>query len=251
MPIAANVTRRQQGIAALVLRGANVALASLIVREPPFVGQDLLELTERGIEVSRFAGLLCFAEQCARKCPAGQSRDFRRQLTVDQSERMLHSLHGRARARCPQMDVRWKLHVRYNAVDGGSVPIWVASDARYPDATVMVHNLGGNNPYEVERMDHRCLLDTPDEELPSARFRRAAAVYVDCNSFGPRAIEAAVRLYGAERIVCGTARAARGAARNVVIEAVRNLKIRFTSKLHAPLPFAPAPCGLRSAGCVG
>jgi predicted TIM-barrel fold metal-dependent hydrolase len=27
---------------------------------------------------------------------------------------------------------------------------------------------------------------------------------VDCNSFGPRAIEAAVRLYGADRIVCGT-----------------------------------------------
>ena len=25
-----------------------------------------------------------------------------------------------------------------------------------------------------------------------------------CNSFGPHAIEAAVRLYGAERIVCGT-----------------------------------------------
>ena len=52
-------------------------------------------------------------------------------------------------------------------------------------------------------MDHRCLLDTPNEELPSSRFRRAK-VYVDCNSFGPRAIEAAVRLYGAERIVCGT-----------------------------------------------
>jgi predicted TIM-barrel fold metal-dependent hydrolase len=76
--------------------------------------------------------------------------------------------------------------------------------ADYPDVTVVVHNLGGNIPYEVERMDHRCLLDTPDEELPSARFRRAGAVYVDCNSFGPRAIEAAVRLYGAERIVCGT-----------------------------------------------
>lgn len=75
--------------------------------------------------------------------------------------------------------------------------------APYPDLTVVVHNLGGNIPYEVERMDHRCLLDTPDEELPSARFRRAK-VYVDCNSFGPRAIEAAVHLYGAERIVCGT-----------------------------------------------
>jgi predicted TIM-barrel fold metal-dependent hydrolase len=75
--------------------------------------------------------------------------------------------------------------------------------APYPDVTVVVHNLGGNIPYEVERMDHRSLLDTPDEELPSSRFRRAK-VYVDCNSFGPRSIEAAVRLYGAERIVCGT-----------------------------------------------
>jgi len=75
--------------------------------------------------------------------------------------------------------------------------------ADYPDATVVVHNLGGNIPYEVERMDHRCLLDTPNEELPSSRFRRAK-VYVDCNSFGPNSIEAAVRLYGAERIVCGT-----------------------------------------------
>src|SRR6185503_1250215 len=75
--------------------------------------------------------------------------------------------------------------------------------ASYPDVTIVIHNLGGNIPYEVERMDHRCLLDTPKEELPSSRFRRAK-VYVDCNSFGPRAIEAGVRLYGAERIVCGT-----------------------------------------------
>ena len=75
--------------------------------------------------------------------------------------------------------------------------------APYADATVLVHNLGGNIPYEIERMDHRQLLDTPNEELPSSRFRRAK-VYVDCNSFGPRAIEAAVRLYGAERVVCGT-----------------------------------------------
>jgi predicted TIM-barrel fold metal-dependent hydrolase len=75
--------------------------------------------------------------------------------------------------------------------------------ASYPDAMIHVHNLGGNIPYEVERMDHRCLLDTPNEELPSSRFRKAR-VYVDCNSFGPRAIETAVRLYGADRIVCGT-----------------------------------------------
>ena len=75
--------------------------------------------------------------------------------------------------------------------------------APYPDVAIHVHNLGGNVPYEVERMDHRSLLDTPTEELPSARFRRAR-VHVDCNSFGAHAIEAGVRLYGAEHIVCGT-----------------------------------------------
>ena len=75
--------------------------------------------------------------------------------------------------------------------------------APYPNAMIHIHNLGGNIPYEVERMDHRCLTDTPHEELPSVRFRRAK-VHVDCNSFGPRAIEAGVRAYGAERIVCGT-----------------------------------------------
>jgi predicted TIM-barrel fold metal-dependent hydrolase len=75
--------------------------------------------------------------------------------------------------------------------------------APYPDVMIHVHNLGGNIPYEVERMDHRCMTDSPHEELPSARFRRAK-VYVDCNSFGPRAIEAGVRAYGADRIVCGT-----------------------------------------------
>ncbi len=73
----------------------------------------------------------------------------------------------------------------------------------YPEAKVHVHNLGGNIPYEVERMDHRCLLDTPDEELPSKRFARSK-VLVDCNSFGAHAIEAGVRLYGAERIIFGT-----------------------------------------------
>jgi predicted TIM-barrel fold metal-dependent hydrolase len=75
--------------------------------------------------------------------------------------------------------------------------------APYPDATIQIHNLGGNIPFEIERMDHRCLLDTPNEELPSSRFRNSA-VYVDCNSFGAHAIEAGVRLYGADRIVCGT-----------------------------------------------
>jgi hypothetical protein len=71
-------------------------------------------------------------------------------------------------------------------------------------------------------VDHRCRFDTPAEELPSSRFRRAK-VYVDCNSFGPRAIEAVVSLYGAGRIVCGTSGSAFGVDRSR--KAVANAQI--------------------------
>lgn len=73
----------------------------------------------------------------------------------------------------------------------------------YPDVTVLTHNLGGNLPFEMERLDHRSTSRDPDAELPSVRIRRSA-VFVDCNSFGPRAIERAVEVYGAGRIVFGT-----------------------------------------------
>jgi predicted TIM-barrel fold metal-dependent hydrolase len=68
---------------------------------------------------------------------------------------------------------------------------------------MMTHNLGGNIPFEVERMDHRSLVDDPDSELPSKRVR-AAHVLVDCNSLGARSIERAVEVYGAEKIVFGS-----------------------------------------------
>ena len=53
----------------------------------------------------------------------------------------------------------------------------------------------------IERMDHAAKLRTPDDPLPSSRARR---VYVDCASLGSRAIEAAVAVYGADRVVFGT-----------------------------------------------
>ncbi len=73
----------------------------------------------------------------------------------------------------------------------------------YPNARIQLHNLGGNIAFEVERMDHRNYLDSPDEPLPSTRFVKPN-VFVDCNSFGPRAIEAGVAAYGAQAIVYGT-----------------------------------------------
>ena len=75
--------------------------------------------------------------------------------------------------------------------------------AEFPHVTMMVHNLGGNTAYEIERLDHRNYLDRPTDELPSKRIR-ASSVLVDCNSFGARGIELAVEIYGPERVVLGT-----------------------------------------------
>ena len=52
----------------------------------------------------------------------------------------------------------------------------------YPVVTIQVHNLGVNIPYEAGRLDHRSVLDRPEEELPSSRFRNAK-VFVDWNLF--------------------------------------------------------------------
>ncbi|MGZ5867664.1 MAG: amidohydrolase family protein, partial [Xanthobacteraceae bacterium] len=74
----------------------------------------------------------------------------------------------------------------------------------YPNLTILSHNLGGNIPFEVERMDHRTMIDLPPgTELPSKAFRRAP-VLVDCNSLGSRSIELAAEVYGAEKIVFGS-----------------------------------------------
>jgi len=73
----------------------------------------------------------------------------------------------------------------------------------YPNVTVMSHNLGGNIPFEVDRMDHRTMCDTPGAELPSNKFK-TAPIMVDCNSLSGRAIELAVQVYGADKIVFGS-----------------------------------------------
>jgi predicted TIM-barrel fold metal-dependent hydrolase len=70
-----------------------------------------------------------------------------------------------------------------------------------PDVTVQVANLGGTFAAVVERMDHMVALRTPGAPLPSARTRR---VWVDCASLGATALEQAVAVFGAERVLVGT-----------------------------------------------
>lgn len=73
----------------------------------------------------------------------------------------------------------------------------------YPEARFQIHNLGGNIAFEAERLDHRSLLDTPEEDLPSTRLRKPN-LWFDCNSFGAKSIEMAAALYGVDRIVYAT-----------------------------------------------
>jgi predicted TIM-barrel fold metal-dependent hydrolase len=80
----------------------------------------------------------------------------------------------------------------------------------YPDVTVQCHNLGGNIPFEIDRLDHISLDRDPTLEPPSSKIRKSK-VLVDCNSMGPRGIELAVEVYGAHRIVYGTDGTAFGA----------------------------------------
>jgi predicted TIM-barrel fold metal-dependent hydrolase len=72
---------------------------------------------------------------------------------------------------------------------------------RYPHISWQVVNLGGAFPFLVERMDHIVATRDPAAPLPSTMF---GDVVVDCASLGPRALECAVAVFGAERVMFGT-----------------------------------------------
>jgi len=71
----------------------------------------------------------------------------------------------------------------------------------YPRASFQVVNLGGAFPMLVERMDHVVATRDPGAPLPSALV---GGLVFDTASLGPRSLEMAVAVLGAERIMLGT-----------------------------------------------
>ncbi len=71
----------------------------------------------------------------------------------------------------------------------------------FSDMTVHVANLGGTFPMVVERMHHTVEVRFPDAKMPPSRKEN---FYVDTSSMGPRAIELAAAIYGADRLLVGT-----------------------------------------------
>jgi predicted TIM-barrel fold metal-dependent hydrolase len=72
---------------------------------------------------------------------------------------------------------------------------------RYPNLGWQVVNLGGAFPMMVERMDHIVATRDPDAPRPSTLL---GGIMFDSASLGPRALELAVSVFGAERIMLGT-----------------------------------------------
>ena len=72
---------------------------------------------------------------------------------------------------------------------------------RYPNVSIQVVNLGGAFPMLVERMDH--IVATRDPRAPRPSTLVGQLVF-DTASLGPRSLELAVAVLGAERIMLGT-----------------------------------------------
>jgi aminocarboxymuconate-semialdehyde decarboxylase len=73
--------------------------------------------------------------------------------------------------------------------------------AKYPAASFQVVNLGGAFPMLVERMDHIVATRDPGAPRPSTLV---GDLVFDTASLGPRSLEMAVAVLGAERIMLGT-----------------------------------------------
>ena len=71
----------------------------------------------------------------------------------------------------------------------------------YPNAVFQLVNLGGTLPFIVERME--AVASSREPRLDFTRSSLRGMVY-DCASLGPRALELAVRIFGADRVMLGT-----------------------------------------------
>jgi aminocarboxymuconate-semialdehyde decarboxylase len=74
-------------------------------------------------------------------------------------------------------------------------------DTTFPNASFQVVNLGGSFPMLVERLDHVVATRDPAARHPSSLLGN---LLFDSASLGPRSLEMAVAIYGAERIMLGT-----------------------------------------------
>ena len=69
------------------------------------------------------------------------------------------------------------------------------------NVAIQLVNLGGTLPFILERLEAIAHSRNPQSPFPSERLRR---LYYDTASLGPRALQVAVQVFGADRIMLGT-----------------------------------------------
>jgi predicted TIM-barrel fold metal-dependent hydrolase len=90
----------------------------------------------------------------------------------------------------------------HNGIAHATVTLIYADLGRhFPRASFQVVNLGGSFPMLVERLDHVVATRDPAAPRPSSLIGN---LLFDSASLGPRSLEMAVAVYGAERIMLGT-----------------------------------------------
>lgn len=96
---------------------------------------------------------------------------------------------------------RRQVHIQSEITEAAITLLFSPFLDRYPDVTVQIANLGGMLAMVAERIDEVVVgrgLDAAPMSLKNGR------VWLDCASMGPRAIEIAVGVFGADAVVLGT-----------------------------------------------
>jgi hypothetical protein len=78
--------------------------------KPPLVVQGLPQLTCGSVEVARFAGFESFDQQRASEGPTRQSREFGRQIPIDQPDRVLYGPQAAAKTRAAYQHLARQAH---------------------------------------------------------------------------------------------------------------------------------------------
>jgi aminocarboxymuconate-semialdehyde decarboxylase len=93
------------------------------------------------------------------------------------------------------------LNLQATLAQMGMTVIAAALCETWPRITFQLVNLGGTIPFVLERLEAVALSRPP--HLPFPREALRGMVY-DCASLGPRALELAVKTFGADRVMLGT-----------------------------------------------
>ncbi len=93
------------------------------------------------------------------------------------------------------------LNLQATLAQMGMTVLSAALSEAYPRITFQLVNLGGTIPFVLERLEAVALSRPPHQPFPRESLR---GMIYDCASLGPRALELAVRTFGADRVMMGT-----------------------------------------------